>query len=62
VTNALNHLVIKMEPCQGKVDKKGSKIQTDVIMLQKASGGYIHLMEGIEKKGNESERRVWRSY
>lgn len=40
---------------QEKVDKKGSKIQTDVIMLQKAGGGYIHLMEGIEKKGNESE-------
>ena len=36
MTNALNHLVIKMEPCQEKVDKKGSKIQTDVIMLQKA--------------------------
>ena len=40
---------------QEKVDKKGSKIQTDVIMLQKTGGGYIHLMEGIEKKGAESE-------
>jgi len=35
-------------------DKK-IRIQTDVIMLQKASGDYIHLMEGIEKKGDANE-------
>jgi hypothetical protein len=37
---------------QSNADKRESRIQTDVIMLEKADGNYIHLMEGIEKKSD----------
>jgi hypothetical protein len=47
--NTLNHLVITLAPFQSDGDKRvsRSRIQTDVIMLQKASGDYIHLIEGV---------------
>jgi hypothetical protein len=39
---------------ESNADKRESRIQTDVIMLEKADGNYIHLMEGIEKKSDAS--------